>query len=388
MKRKRILIIFAALACLSFVAFFYFRSSMIEKGLESYKLTGRFDNEALKKAKEMGSEYATALLMLSYSVEEDSLRASELSSELMESSDWRIIALRNHYSNETNQINKVKDGIEAAVKEGDWFWTHLKAIFQFNGQNGYNEDNIQATLTEKIAADLGCVSAMKNYAFNTDNLTDKCKYFKMVINSEYRSKEILAEVYSKLAELTDKGLGCDKDDNLYFKYASKAAELGSAEGCLILGKAYFDGKGVAKDDEKSFSNFLKAVELGQEGSTASKYGNYYLAKCYSSGKGVKSDDSKYQEHLKKAAELGCKEAIDERNQTASRTNYGLQRICKCCGRTYDPKYGWGYNSSNGPYRYGSSNQLGLLYLGAAFFGNTDKYTGIKYCRNQCAWDCQ
>jgi hypothetical protein len=89
--------------------------------------------------------------------------------------------------------------------------------------------------------------------------------------------------------------------------------------------------------------------------------------------------------------LGFAPAVDElaevNKREAARYNQGSIKACECCGTTFDVSYGWGYDNSSGPFRKGSSSNIGRSFLAAALFGSDDSNIGLKYCRKQCAWDC-
>ncbi len=389
--RKRIKGIGISIAIFSLVVFgvFQYRSFLIEEALNMFKRTGRYKQESLIRANNLGSDYAGALLAFSYFIENDSLQAAKVFNKLTDSSDWRVIALKNEVMNQNEQIDVVKKGIEDAVENGDWFWTHRKAVCIFDNKNGYEFNKAISLQTEKKAADYGCVSAMRVYALKTEDIKERCFYLQKVIDSDYQRKEELGVVYFAMALMSL--TSCKNDAKLYFKYATKAAELGSAGGYYLLGEAYSSGIGTSIDYNKSYTNYLKAVELGF-GSEYTSYfrgqATYALALCYKYGRGVAVDKSKYKKNLNIAAELGNSDAINEKTiikkqETIRKSGNGL-KTCKCCGSSFNPNYGWGNFSDLGAFRTGSSEELVADTFLRAFGGGSS----IEYCSKQCALDCQ
>ncbi len=373
--------------------FFYYRSSLIEEALTKFKNTGKFNNESLIKAKELGSDFAGALLAESYHNDDDTIQSNEILNELKETSDWRVIAIRNFCLNEANQIVNVKKGIEEEVANNNWYWLHHKAVFILNNSNDFKYDKTIFLKTEKKAADLGCVSAMRIYATYTDEVKEKCHYFKKVIDSKYENLDLLGDVYFNMAVLSQDENGCKKDDNLLFKYSTKASKLGHNGGYYLLGICYLKGKGTTIDYKKSFDSYSKASELGFD-SLHNGEASFAVAQLYQFGKGVTADQAKYKENLNIAAKFGNHYAIEEKEANQKReaiikarsaSGNGI-RTCKCCGNQYNPSYGWGYDSE-GPFRKGQyrDSDIYTSFVLSLGFKSTDP---IKYCSKDCAWDCQ
>ena len=83
----------------------------------------------------------------------------------------------------------------------------------------------------------------------------------------------------------------------------RAAELGDAEACNMLGNCYLEGDGMEKDVEKAAELFREAAERG------SADGMVSLGKCYYYGNGVNEDDVQAFKCFDKAVSEGCLEAI-------------------------------------------------------------------------------
>ena len=94
------------------------------------------------------------------------------------------------------------------------------------------------------------------------------------------------------------GIGVTKDESKAVEWYKKAAEQGLAAAQYNLGVCYEDGKGVPKDERKAVEWYVKAAEQG----LAAAQNN--LGVCYQNGKGVPKDEKKAVEWYKKAAEQG------------------------------------------------------------------------------------
>jgi hypothetical protein len=390
---KKILIVSSiALVLISSVTFgfFSYRNSLIENGLNQFKLTGHFEKKSLKSAYDLSSEYAGALLGLSYKNDDDTLEAEKIFNSLKSSTDWRVIAISNHFFEVKNpsEIDVVNKGIEEEVIKGNWFWTYMKGMFIINEFNGYKFDKSVSSKLFKYSADAGCGSAMRRYADQTDDMTEKCIYYQKLINSDYERKDVLSRVYCKLAEMTYNGSGCKADDKLFFNYASKASELGDTRGFYLLGIAYQWGKGTNIDGNKAFINYSKAADKGDVDAI------YYLSLCYKNGFGVVANSDIYKEKLNLAADKGNTLAINEKEELRKQeavSAEGGNRKCICCGQLFNLKYGWGYSRSKGPYLNGENKDYsGLIYGGllkSMGFSESKANSDIEYCKKQCAWDC-
>lgn len=392
---KKIIYIFAVIiffVASAFAAIHYYKKYLVDRSLNNFKVTGSFQNGLLKRAGNLGSDYATALLMLSYWNDKDTSKAEYISEELTNSSDWRVIALKNLIFRQNDRVGKVSLAMDDEVENGDWFWTHIKGVCIQNGLNGYKENTSDFLAYEKRAADMGCVSAMNKYASGTSDKGEKCKYYKKIIdyNENYA---LISEVYYKMALLLIMDDGCGIDSSLFFKCGTKSAELGFSGGYFVLGNAYALGIGVPVSFEKAFKNYSRAVELKfDEMPNTLGAGNWMLANCYKNGSGVAANNEKYKEHLDIAAALGCSDAQKEKEQLQQKEREQLQqrnsndgrRVCECCGNSYNPEYGWGYR--DGPFRNGKGN-FGAQLMYSLLGGRGSGYVGIKFCSQKCAWEC-
>lgn len=81
-----------------------------------------------------------------------------------------------------------------------------------------------------------------------------------------------------------------------YRYARKAAELGSPRAMVTLGYLLQQGLGVAQDNEQAFAWALKAAELGQF------QGMLNAASMLESGSGVPKDDAKALAWYRRAAQ--------------------------------------------------------------------------------------
>lgn len=85
------------------------------------------------------------------------------------------------------------------------------------------------------------------------------------------------------------------------KLFAVAANMGEEMAAVQLGKLYFEGVKIEKDEKKAFYWLNKAVMESQEYA----YVGYYLGRCYLEGIGVEKDEKKGFQILKNAEEEGC-----------------------------------------------------------------------------------
>lgn len=81
--------------------------------------------------------------------------------------------------------------------------------------------------------------------------------------------------------ITEKGGECNKSSDIekrFKNYYEKAADKGNVNAQYYIGKLYYKGKGIEKDDKKAFEYLKKAAEQGHVDA------QYYLGKCYYDGK--------------------------------------------------------------------------------------------------------
>lgn len=94
------------------------------------------------------------------------------------------------------------------------------------------------------------------------------------------------------------GTGVPKDQTKAFYWYSKAAEQGSAEAQTDLGDCYYYGEGTSKDLIKAAYWYSKAADQGDAG------GQYSLGRCYENGEGITQDLEKASELYAKAKKQG------------------------------------------------------------------------------------
>jgi len=98
------------------------------------------------------------------------------------------------------------------------------------------------------------------------------------------------------------GEALSKDDAEMVKWLRKAAEQGVAESQLNLGSCYATGRGVPKDDAEAVKWWRKAAEQGDAAAQSN------LGIRYATGKGVPKDDAEAVKWYRKAAEQGFAKA--------------------------------------------------------------------------------
>lgn len=88
--------------------------------------------------------------------------------------------------------------------------------------------------------------------------------------------------------------------NMIVKLFTVAANMGEEMASVQLGKLYFEGDRIEKDEAKAFYWLNKAVMDGRE----YVYAGYYLGRCYLEGIGVERDEIKGFQILKNTEEEG------------------------------------------------------------------------------------
>lgn len=126
-------------------------------------------------------------------------------------------------------------------------------------------------------------------------------------NGDISALQILAERGDAKAQILlgiaySDGKGVAKDEREAVEWYRKAAEQGHANGQLLLGTAYSDGKGVSKDEREAVKWWRKAAEQGE------CVGQFFLGKAYSAGKGVAKDEQEGVKWMRRAAEHGLAKA--------------------------------------------------------------------------------
>lgn len=114
---------------------------------------------------------------------------------------------------------------------------------------------------------------------------------------------VVGVFYSKGAEWNS---GVAKDSSKAFAFYKKACDMGDALGCNNVGFSYYNGKGVAKDLSKAFSFAKKACDMGWA-QACYDVGNYYYGNY---GTGVKKDINAAKNYSKKACSMGYQKGCD------------------------------------------------------------------------------
>lgn len=98
------------------------------------------------------------------------------------------------------------------------------------------------------------------------------------------------------------GKGVPENQKKAFELAQKACDLGSANGCSVIGFFYEKGEdlttSVAKDSSKAFALSKKACDMGDAKGCAN------LGAMYYKGDGVKKDINAAKNYSKKACSMG------------------------------------------------------------------------------------
>lgn len=169
-----------------------------------------------------------------------------------------------------------------AIKSGNTSALNSMGILYQNG-DGVEEDINKALEYYVKAAELGEVNAMINAGIIYENgaetikanIEEALKYYKMASDKgdASASSKYDALIASKAYELayyydTDETA---KDPEKAYEYALEGANAGSTDCMIMLGEAYWYGKGVEQDYEQVLLWFGKAIDSGIDG--------YQLKKC-------------------------------------------------------------------------------------------------------------
>ena len=97
------------------------------------------------------------------------------------------------------------------------------------------------------------------------------------------------------------GMGVEKDERKAFEYAKKSADKNNSSGLNLLGVIYLDGKYVSKNEELALNYYNKASNLGNTKAIKN------LASMYENGEYVNQDLKKAKELYQKLIDLSDKD---------------------------------------------------------------------------------
>lgn len=147
------------------------------------------------------------------------------------------------------------------------------------------------------------------------------------VKMKAKNGDLSSQLYLGFCYATGDG-GCPQNYKLAFKWNELAAQQGSADGQMTMGKMYSSGSGVAQDFKKSFTWFRKAAEQGQVAS------QYQLGVIYILGKSVPKDPVISHMWFNLAAANGYTQAEEGREQVEAMLSqrqleeaYRLARQC-------------------------------------------------------------
>lgn len=107
-----------------------------------------------------------------------------------------------------------------------------------------------------------------------------------------------AECCMELARHYATGAGVSRiDHEIALRYFQKAANLGDAEGTLMVGLSYYDGVGTRRNYKRAVDYFQRALEMGEMRVLPQ------LGSCYYYGEGVRPDLAKAEELWQRGVEL-------------------------------------------------------------------------------------
>ena len=154
----------------------------------------------------------------------------------------------------------------------------------------------------KKAADLDNTKAMvelaRYYLFGIGVKVDKAEGMKLLHKAAEKDETgamlLLAEVSFDA--------GKEKEA---FEWYKKAADLGEPNAIFGVGRCYFTGRGVKKDEQAGMKLLLKSAELG------SVEAQYFVGVAYLNGVIIKENKTEAEKFFKKAADQGHPDAMVE-----------------------------------------------------------------------------
>ncbi|HGM5492056.1 TPA: hypothetical protein ACKP1B_003732 [Serratia fonticola] len=121
-----------------------------------------------------------------------------------------------------------------------------------------------------------------------------------------------AEANIFLAKSYGEGIGVNQDQQKYFTYMHKAAELGSGYAQAIVAFLHLTGQnGVTINFPEAYKWNMKAAKQGIPEA------HYYLGWMYANGDGVEKDVEKSKHHFTVAASAGIEDALEALKQLTS-----------------------------------------------------------------------
>ncbi|MCM1065910.1 MAG: sel1 repeat family protein [Eubacterium sp.] len=186
--------------------------------------------------------------------------------------------------------------LKAYLKENiskceDWFWKAFRGgmYFAANNLNRYytqGDEDIIAPRPE-MARDLWKMGAEYGYplhqAIYADNLVkagrdaDALHWYKQAAEGGHPG------AWSDVGRYYYEGIGVGRDEAYAVECFEKDIPTGNVEAHNMLGRAYFQGRGVAQDYAKAYSYLNYGYSHG------SKWGVFFLAQCFFYGYGTKQD---------------------------------------------------------------------------------------------------
>ncbi len=201
-------------------------------------------------------------------------------------------------------------GVPKDPKEAAKWWTKAAnkefVLSQFRlGVLHQTKDPILASFWYRKAAERGyfpAQSAMAKMRFEENRFSQAAKWAMNAVRENKEESEKDAEFQLLLGRLYFEGIVVKKDQKAAFQCFQRAAVLNNVEAMVELGIMYRDGLGGSKNFKQAFELFSKAA--GEKNPS----GQFHLGVLYYDGKGVDRDFSKAAALFHKAADQGHNEA--------------------------------------------------------------------------------
>jgi TPR repeat protein/serine/threonine protein kinase/parvulin-like peptidyl-prolyl isomerase len=177
--------------------------------------------------------------------------------------------------------------LERAAQKGDVeAQLFLGKLFSQNNPGGPSQDFAAAIRWYTMASEQG--SAFAQYNLGVIHYSGSPPAEPGALNFRWWTDSALPKGYIGPAQGPEEAV----------KWWREAAEQGSPEAQMLLGLAYSDGVGIAKDAAQAANWWKKAAEQGLAGA------QYLLGLAYSDGRGIDEDKSEALTWYEKAAEQG------------------------------------------------------------------------------------
>lgn len=223
-----------------------------------------------------------------------------------------------------------------------------------------NEDGKWQIVVLKNANDSTATDSTSTAESDEDDSTEQGRPLEFAPNAAFCLTKVLAARGSMEAQLAmgyyvmEGVFTPDDNENDCVSWFEKSAKQGCAEAERMMGKIYYQGYYVERDDEKAFKWFEKASKKGDVEAV------YFLGNCYRNGYGCEVDTEKARQCYRTAAEKGNASAQINYGYLIETVDYNLDEAVKWYLKAAEQ------GDMTAQYNLGQMNRTGRL--GAVDFG--------------------